>query len=126
MYQTYNNNEHIIQKLLEFLNNNNIDYERDVDLKKQFFTINDSIYHINKDVFFAVYYTLAAFTLCKTIGLSDNKIKKYLNDEPMQSKRMKQLTIDNREVNMIESKNENNLSYFESLHYIKEQIIKIF
>ena len=34
---------------------------------------------------------------------------------------MKQLTIDNREVNMIESKNENNLSYFESLHYIKEQ-----
>lgn len=94
---------------------------RDVDLKKQFFTINDSIYHINKDVFFAVYYTLAAFTLCKTIGLSDSKIKKYLNDEPMQSKRMKQLTIDNREVNMIESKNENNLSYFESLHYIKEQ-----
>ncbi len=35
MYQTYNNNEHIIQKLLEFLNNNNIDYERDVDLKKK-------------------------------------------------------------------------------------------
>ena len=33
-----------------------------LNLKKQFFTINDSIYHINKDVFFAVYYTLAAFT----------------------------------------------------------------
>lgn len=96
----------------------------DVDLKKQFFTINDSIYHINKDVFFAVYYTLAAYTLCKTLGLSDNKIKKYLNDEPMPSKRMKELHIDNRLVNMIESKNENNLSYYEALHYIREQHTK--
>lgn len=96
----------------------------DVDLKKQFFTINDSIYHINKDVFFAVYYTLAAYTLCKTLGLSDNKIKKYLNDEPMPSKRMKELHIDNRIVNMIESKNENNLSYYEALHYIREQHTK--
>ncbi len=90
----------------------------DVDLNKQFFTINDSIYHINKNVFFAVYYTLAAYTLCKTIGLSDESIKKYLNEEVLPSKRMKEYNIDNRKVNMIESKNENNLSYYESLHYI--------
>ena len=31
---------------------------------------------------------------------------------------MKEYTIDDRKVNMIESKNENNLSYYESLHYI--------
>ncbi len=93
----------------------------DVDLKKQFITINNSIYHINKDVFFAVYYTLAAYTLCKVIGLKDNELKHYLNDEPLESKRMKQLSIDNRLVNMIESKNENNLSYYEAIHYIKEQ-----
>ncbi len=93
----------------------------DVDLDKQFFTINNSIYHINKNVFFAVYYTLAAYTLCKTIGLSDEAIKKYLNDYPMEPKRMKQLTINNRPVNMIESKNENNLSYYEALHYINNQ-----
>ena len=93
----------------------------DVDLDKQFFTINNSIYHINKNVFFAIYYTLAAYTLCKTIGLSDEAIKKYLNDYPMEPKRMKQLTINNRPVNMIESKNENNLSYYEALHYINNQ-----
>lgn len=93
----------------------------DVNLKKQFITINSSIYHINKDVFFAVYYTLAAYTLCKTIGLNDTNLKKYLNDEPLTSKRMKELKIDNRTVHMIESKNENNLSYYEALHYIKEQ-----
>lgn len=90
----------------------------DVDLNKQFFTINDSIYHINKNVFFAVYYTLAAYTLCKTIGLSDEAIKKYLNEEVMPSKRMKEYLINDRKVNMLESKNENNLSYYESLHYI--------
>ena len=94
---------------------------RDIDLKKQFFTINDSIFHINKDVFFAVYYTLAAYTLSKTLGISDKIIKKYLNDIPMESKRMKELKIDNRTVHMIESKNENNLSYYESLSYINEQ-----
>ena len=91
----------------------------DVNLKKQFFTINDSIYHINKDVFFAIYYTLAAYTLLKTIGINDDKIRKYLNDEPMVSKRLKEYKVDNRFVEMLESKNENNLSYYESLHYIK-------
>ena len=94
---------------------------RDVDLRKQFFTINDSIYHINKDVFFAVYYTLAAFTLCKTIGIDENIIKRYLNEDILPSKRMKEMFIDNRPVIMLESKNENNLSYYESLHYINEQ-----
>lgn len=91
----------------------------DVNLEKQFFTINDSIYHINKNVFFAVYYTLAAYTLCKTIGLTDESIKKYLNEEIMPSKRMKTYNIDGRTIEMLESKNENNLSYYESLHYIK-------
>ena len=93
---------------------------RDVDLEKQIITINDSIYHINKNMFFAVYYTLASYTLCKTIGLSDELIKKYLNDYPMEAKRGKVLKLDNRYVHMIESKNENNLSYYESLQYINQ------
>ena len=93
---------------------------RDVDLDKQIITINDSIYHINKNIFFAVYYTTAAYTLLKTIGLSDKNIKKYLNDQPMESKRGKELILDNRKVHMIESKNENNLSYYESLQYINQ------
>ena len=93
---------------------------RDVDLEKQIITINDSIYHINKNIFFAVYYTLATYTLLKTIGLDDKNIKLYLNDLPMESKRGKELMFNNRYVHMIESKNENNLSYYESLRYISE------
>ena len=93
---------------------------RDVDLNKQFFTINDSIYHINRNIFFAVYYTLASFTLCKTIGIDEDKIRKYLNDEPMVSKRVKEYKLKTRKVIMIESKNENNLSYYSTLQYINQ------
>ena len=93
---------------------------RDIDLEKQIMTINDSIYHINKDIFFAVYYTLAAYTLLKTIGLNDTAIKRYMNDEPMEAKRGKDIVFNNRIVHMIESKNENNLSYYETLRYINQ------
>ena len=93
---------------------------RDVDLEKQIMTINDSIFHINMNIFFAVYYTLAAYTLCKIIGVPDKSIKKYINDKPMKAKRGINLKLDDRNVYMIESKNENNLSYYESLQYIKQ------
>ena len=36
----------------------------------------------------------------------------------MESKRLKELTFDGRTVEMLESKNENNLSYLQSLNYI--------
>ena len=80
--------------------------------------INDNIIHLNKDVFFAVYYTLAAYSLCKVIGMEEVKIIHALNDEVLESKRLKSLKYHNREVDMLESKNENNLSYLQSLNYI--------
>ena len=99
-----------------------VDFEAsNVDLDSQSFMINKNKYFINKNVFFAAYYTLAAYVICKVIKLDDKLINKYLNEIPMEAKRMKTLSIDNRLINMVESKNENNLSYYESLHYIKEQ-----
>lgn len=100
----------------------NVDFEaRDVNLKRSFITINDSIIHLNKNIFFAVYYTLAAYALCKTIGVKEETLKDALNVDIMESKRMKSLNIDGREILMLESKNENALSYEQSLTYIKEQ-----
>ncbi len=90
----------------------------DVDLENLSFKINDQVIHLNKDAFFAVYYTLAAYTLCKVIGISDEGIIKALNEDVMESKRLKVLHLDNRDVEMLESKNENNLSYLQSLNYI--------
>lgn len=96
-----------------------VDYlAKDINLDNQSITINNLNVHLNKNVFFAVYYTLAAFTLCKTIGLENNNILKALNESIIESKRLKALTLDNRECQMLESKNENNLSYLQSLNYI--------
>lgn len=101
----------------DFKNNIDIKAEK-VDLEKQEMVINDNIIHLNKDVFFAVYYTLAAYSLCKVIGMEEVKIIHALNDDVLESKRLKSLKYHNREVDMLESKNENNLSYLQSLNYI--------
>ncbi len=105
----------------------NCEYARKVDylgskinLDKQSMEIENNQVHLNKDVFFAAYYTLAAYTLCREIGLEDNNILRSLNVNIIPSKRMKVLQLDNREINMLESKNENNLSYIQSLNYINQ------
>lgn len=96
-----------------------VDYlAKDIDLDNQTMMINNNSVHLNKNVFFAVYYTLAAYTLCKSINLTDEQILHALNTNILESKRLKSMQFDNREVNMIESKNENNLSYLQSLNYI--------
>ncbi len=98
------------------------DYEaKDVDLEKQFMTINNAIVHLNKNVYFAVYYTLAAFALCSVMGLDDVSIQRELNDNVMVAKRMKNYKLGNRKVEMVESKNENCLSYLQTINFIREQ-----
>lgn len=97
----------------------NVDYlGKKLDLVNQTIEINNNSYHLNKNVFFAAYYTLAAFALCKELGLSDEEISHSLNENILESKRLKSLKFENRDVEMIESKNENNLSYLQSLNYI--------
>ena len=103
----------------------NKDFERHIDylgkkldLDNQSIEINKRCYHLNKDVFFAAYYTLAAYTLCREIGLNEDNIEHALNVNILESKRLKSLNFEGRLVEMIESKNENNLSYLQSLNYI--------
>lgn len=88
-----------------------------IDLDKQTMLINDNLVNINKDVLYACYYTIAAFSLCHSIGLKEEKILYSLNSS-FESKRAKVYNIFNRELIMLESKNENNLSYYQSIKYI--------
>lgn len=90
----------------------------DVDLDKCCMKIDKNIVHLNKDVFFCCYYTLGAYALCKELGLNDSEILKGLNDNILDSKRLKEFNFNNRVVEMLESKNENNLSYIQSINYI--------
>lgn len=99
-----------------------VDYiAKDINLDKSFITINDSLIHLNKNIFFAVYYTTAAYALCSILGVSEENLRVSLNVDVLESKRMQELKIDNRTITMLESKNENNLSYLQSLNYIKQQ-----
>lgn len=88
-----------------------------IDLNKQTMLINNNLVNINKDVMYACYYTIAAFSLCHSIGLKEEKILYSLNRH-FEAKRAKIYNIDNRKLIMLESKNENNLSYYQSIKYI--------
>ena len=94
-----------------------VNYEvKDINYDKHSITINKDTLHLNKDVLYAVYYTLAAYSLCNEIDIDKKVIIDSINNK--QSKRGKELTLDNRKLTMLESKNENNLSYYQSIKYI--------
>lgn len=96
-----------------------VDYEAtEVDLKKGNFKISESTLKLNKNAFFAVYYTLVAYTVCRLLNLKDEEILKEINDDSMSSKRGKSYELDGRKMEMLESKNENALSYLQSIDYI--------
>lgn len=99
-----------------------VEYEvKDINYAKHQIKINDYDVYLNKDVLYAVYYTVAAYALCKDIGLSDENILKAINQHKKQSKRGKVLKLANRKLTMLESKNENNLSYYQSIKFIVNQ-----
>lgn len=107
----------------------NGDYERgdvdfevtNVDFKKHCIKINSNEIYLNKDVLYAVYYTVAAYALCSSIGVSDEGLKSAINGDKLSSKRGKVRTLDGRQLTMLETKNENNLSYYQSLKFINNQ-----
>jgi UDP-N-acetylmuramyl tripeptide synthase len=99
-----------------------VDYEAtDVDLEKQSVKVNGKKYHLTKDALYAVYFTAAAISLCKTIGISDEQLDQALNKHIKETTRGKVITLDGRVVTMLESKSENNLSFYQSLRYIANQ-----
>lgn len=93
----------------------------EVNYNKHSIKINDVDIYLNKDVLFAVYNTVAAYAVCDYIGINKEIIVKSLNENKLSSKRGKVLSLDNRPLTMLETKNENNLSYYQSLKFIKNQ-----
>ncbi len=100
---------------------NPVDYEaRKVNLKEHTMQINGHDVYLNKDVIYAVYYTLAAYALVRCLGFKEEDILKSINEHKMITRRGKTYKLGKRNVIMLESKNENNLSYYQSLKYIKD------
>ncbi len=99
-----------------------VDYEvTDVNFNKHSIKINGQDIYLNKDVLYAVYYTVAAFALCNDLGLSTEVLDKAINGDKLSSKRGKVRSLAGRTLTMLETKNENNLSYYQSIRFIKNQ-----
>jgi UDP-N-acetylmuramyl pentapeptide synthase len=99
-----------------------VDYEvEEVDLEHNQIKINGNDIYLNKDVLYAVYYTVAAYAVCKSIGVTDEEIMEAVNGDKLASKRGKVSKLAGRTLTMLETKNENNLSYYQSIRYIKNQ-----
>ena len=103
-------------------NNHDLDFVgTDVLLNKQQMKINNNLVHLNKDILYTAFATLCAYSVCKTIGVSDEDILKSLNEHPNDSKRSHEYKLDDRKITMLESKNENSLSYFQSLENVSRR-----
>ncbi len=103
-------------------NRNPLNYEgKELNLNKQTLLINNKIYKINKNILYAAYNTLGAYALCKTIGIKDEVLDETLNKSIKEAKRGHEYSINDRNITMLESKNENCLSYYQSMKYIIDQ-----
>lgn len=100
----------------------NLDFTgSDVSLNQLKMKINNNEITLNRNILYTAFAELSAYSLCKTIGVKEKDILYALNENINPSKRAHDYTLDNRKIIMLESKNENALSYYQSLQYIKNQ-----
>ena len=92
-----------------------------LNLNEKTIKINNKTFRINKNILYAAYNTLGAYSLCKTIGISDEILDDTLNKNIKEAKRGHEYKIKDKTITMLESKNENCLSYFQSIKYIVNQ-----
>lgn len=103
-------------------NRGNPDYfATDIDVDNKRIKINDHDVNLPSNFLYTVYFVTGCYALSKSIGLSDEDILKVINDENIKTKRLEIYDFDNRKWQMLVSKNENNLSYKQSLDYIMHQ-----
>lgn len=94
---------------------------KDIDVDNEQIKINDNIVHLPSNFLYTVYFVTGCYALTHEIGIKEEDILKVLNDENIKTKRMEIYDFDNRKWQMLVSKNENNLSYKQSLDYILHQ-----
>ena len=96
-------------------------FATDIDVDNKKIKINDNDVNLPSNFLYTVYFVTGCYALSKSIGLKDEDILKVINDENIKTKRLEIYDFDNRKWQMLVSKNENNLSYKQSLDYILHQ-----
>lgn len=90
-----------------------------IDLENNTFMIGKNKLNIRTDFLYLVYTSLQAYSLCKSIGIAEKVIVDTINKESLVDKNKDVFMFDNRPWRLLLSKNENNLSYKQSLEYIE-------
>ena len=103
-------------------NRGNPDYEaKNIDVDNKLIEINGNQVNLPSDFLYTVYFVTGCYALSKTVGLTDEQILNVINSDDIKTKRLMVYDYDNRKWQMLASKNENNLSYKQSLDYIMHQ-----
>ena len=103
-------------------NRGNPEFEaKSVDVVNKKIEINEHIVNLPSDFLYTVYFVTGCYALARTLDIKDEDILKVLNSENIKTKRLMIYDYDNRKWQMLVSKNENNLSYKQSLDYILHQ-----
>ena len=89
-----------------------------IDIKNRTIYINKDKIKIPSSFLYSVYFTIAAYSLANALTLQKDKILYSINIEPFISKRLNTYNFYGRTWQMLSSKNENNLSYKQSIDYI--------
>ena len=90
-----------------------------LDYEKEIMVINNKhTLSLQYNILFSVYNSLAAFTLLKCLGLDEDKITSSINEINGNKKIMSSYNYKNREVTVLNNKNENSSTFNQSLLYI--------
>lgn len=99
-----------------------VDFEGNyIDLEKQEMMINNNIIKLSKKAMYICYATVAAYSICSEILNDETLVVNALNNKNIIVKPSKEYIYNNRKIIMLDTKNENNSSYYQSINYIKEQ-----
>lgn len=93
---------------------------KDIDIDNKSISINKYKVKLPSDFLYAAYFVTGCFALSHELGISYDNILKVINSD-IKTKRLEIYDFDNRKWQMLVSKNENNLSYKQSLDYIMHQ-----
>ena len=97
----------------------NIDYlAHNINVIKGYTYINKVKVHLPSNFLYTVYFVTGAYALLSEIGIKSEDITKVTNDESFIPKRLNVYDFYGRRWWMLASKNENNLSYKQSLDFI--------
>lgn len=96
-------------------------FATNINVQEKEIYINKNKVTIPSDFLYSVYFTLAAYSICSIVGVKEKDIVNTLNNDHIKTKRLNIYNLDNRLWQMLASKNENNLSYKQSIDYIVKQ-----